>query len=255
MMSILYGMCYKFHVYEFINEGVMDFMSGFLMCPKCGEFLEVQEDMPIIMCHRCETLHIIFPAANKDDYSSQILPYKIRPAYMPSYGFKYLYRASDCKSGAIASYKLHLMNRKVFQAASRIMNRGLYPQALQFFALIPGFEGVSAKEKECREAIYSKVFDAAIKRVEEAGEKFSTLTPANIEHVIAAMILELSDQKLPYSSEFMSEIRAVAAKKHKDFMKTYTPPKRKGNFAIILGVALQGLVMWIIFKILEALLS
>ena len=230
-------------------------MPGFLMCPKCGEFLEVQEDTCVIICPHCETLHVLFPTSNKDEYSTQIYHCKSCPVYMPVYGLKYHYTASDGKSGAIASYKLLLMNRKVFQAASRIMNRGLYPQALQFFALIPGFEGVTAKERECREAIYSKVFDSAIKRVEEAGKKFSTLTPANIEHVIAAMILELSDQKLPYSSEFISEIRAVAAKKHKDFMKTYIPPKRKGNFAIILGVALQGLIMWIIFKILEALLS
>ena len=225
------------------------------MCPKCGEFLEVQDDTRVIICHHCETVHILFPATNKDDYSSQIHTCKSCPAYMPAYGFKYIYRSSDGKIGAIVSYKLHLMKRKIFQSASRIMNRGLYVQALQFFALIPGFEGVSAKEKVCREAIYSKVFDTAIKRVEKAGKKFTNLTPANIKHVIAAMVLELSEQKLPHGIAFMHEIRAVAAKKHKDFMKTYSPPKRNGHFAIILGVALQGLVMWIIYKILEALLS
>ena len=230
-------------------------MPGFLMCPKCGEFLEVSENTRVIICHRCETVHILSPVPNKYDYSSQIYPCKSCPVYMPAYGFKYLYTASDGKNGAIASYKLYLTQRKIFQTASRIMNRGLHAQALPFFALIPNFDGVKAKERECREAIYSKVFDSAIKRVEEAGKKFTNLTPANIEHVIAAMILELSEQKLPHGAKFMNEIRAAAAKKHKDFMKSYNPPKRKGNLAIILGVALQGLVMWIIFKILEALLS
>ena len=230
-------------------------MAGFVMCPKCGGFIEASENSHVIICHKCGTLHTLSPECNKAAYSKRIHPCNDCPDYSPRYTLKPLYTLSDAKIGAISSYKLHLMQRKVFQTASRVMNRGLYAQALEFFAIIPNFDGVKAKAKECREAIYSKVFDSAITHVEQAAQKLSNITPANLDHVIAAMMLELSEQKLPSGAEYMHEINAVAAKKHKDFMKTYNPPKRKGDFTVFLGVALQGLVMWIIFKILEALLS
>ena len=163
------------------------------MCPKCGGFMEVSENSHAIICHKCGTLHTIIPASNETHYSKQIYSCKKRPAYSPRYTLKPLYRFSDGKIGAIPSYKLHLTQRKIFQAACRVMNRGLYAQALDFFAIIPNFDCVSAKVQECRKHIHNT--------------------------------------------------------------KTVPAKKRKGDFAVILGVMLQGLVMWIIFKVLEALLS
>ncbi|MBQ9432869.1 MAG: hypothetical protein IJU26_01500, partial [Synergistaceae bacterium] len=204
---------------------------------------------------KCGTLHTLSPDSNKDLYSKNIHNCTKQPDYPPRYTLKSIYRFFDGKTGATAFYKLHLAQRKVFQTACRVMNRGLYAQALDFFAIIPNFDGVKAKARECREAVYSKVFDSTIKHVEQEAQKFRNITPANLDHVTAAMMLELSEQKLPSGAEYIHEIKAVAAKKHKDFMKIYKPPKRKGDFAVILGALLQGLVMWIIFKILEALLS
>ncbi len=165
-------------------------MAGFIMCPKCGEFIEVSENSHVIICHHCGTVHTLSPDSNKALYSKRIHPCNDCPDYTPRYSLKYLLRLSDGKTGAIISYKLHLTQRKIFQTACRVMNRGLYAQALDFFAIIPNFDGVSAKVQECRRHIHN-----------------------------------------------------TKTKKH------------KRNFAVILGVLLQGLVMWIIFKILEALLS
>ena len=230
-------------------------MPGFLMCPKCGEFLEVQEDTRVIICHHCGTLHTLSPESNKAAYSKRIHPCNDCPDYTPRYTLKPLYTLSDAKIGAISSYKLHLMQRKVFQTACRVMNRGLYAQALDFFSIIPNFEGVKAKAKECREAIYSKVFDSAVKRLELTTPKSRNINPANLDYVVAAMMLELSEQKLPSGAEYVHEIRAVAGKKHKDFMKTYKPPKSSSVFAGLLGAVLQGLGMILIFEILRALFS
>ena len=172
------------------------------MCPKCGEFIEASEDSHVIICHKCGTLHTLSPDSNKDLYSKNIHNCTKQPDYPPRYTLKSIYRFFDGKTGATAFYKLHLAQRKVFQTACRVMNRGLYAQALDFFAIIPNFDGVSAKVQECR------------KHINEA----------------------------------------KPAQKHEAPVKSNTP-KRKGDFAVILGVFLQGLVMWIIFKVLEALLS
>lgn len=174
-------------------------MAGFVMCPKCGGFIEASENSHAIICHHCGTLHTLSPESNKAQYSKRIHPCNDCPDYTPRYTLKPLYNLSDAKTGAISSYKLHLMQRKVFQTASRVMNRGLYAQALDFFAIIPNFEGVQAKVQECKQAIQN----------------------TNIVH------------------------------------KADTVPTQKhaGNFAIVCGALLQVLVMWIIFKILEALLS
>ena len=160
------------------------------MCPKCGEFIEASEYSHVIICHKCGTLHTLSPDSNKDLYSKNIHNCTKQPDYPPRYTLKSIYRFFDGKTGATAFYKLHLAQRKVFQTACRVMNRGLYAQALDFFAIIPNFEGVSAKVQECRK-----------------------------------------------------HIQNTKTKKH------------KVNFAVILGVMLQGLVMWLIFKILEGFLS
>ena len=225
------------------------------MCPKCGEFIEVQENSRAIICHHCGTLHTISSASNKALYSKHIYSCNDCPDYAPRYSLKPIYKPSDGKTGAIPSYQLHLAQRKIFQTASRVMNRGLYAQALEFFAIIPNFDGVKAKAKECREAIYSKVFDSAVKRLELTAPKSRNINPANLDYVVAAMMLELSEQKLPSGAEYVHEIRAVAGKKHKDFMKTYKPPKSSSVFAGLLGAVLQGLGMILIFEILRALFS
>ena len=168
-------------------------LAGFVMCPKCGEFIEVCENSHVIICHKCGTLHTLSHESNKALYGKNIHPCKKRSDYTPRYTLKYLRRLSDGKMGAISSYKLHLAQRKIFQTACRVMNRGLYAQALDFFAIIPNFDGVNAKIQECRKHIH--------------------------------------------------KTKTIPAKKH------------KGDFAVILGVMLQWLVMWLIFKILEALLS
>ena len=160
------------------------------MCPKCGEFIEASEYSHVIICHKCGTLHTLSPDSNKDLYSKNIHNCTKQPDYPPRYTLKSIYRFFDGKTGATAFYKLHLAQRKVFQTACRVMNRGLYAQALDFFAIIPNFDGVSAKVQECRK-----------------------------------------------------HIQNTKTKKH------------KVNFAVILGVMLQGLVMWLIFKILEGFLS
>ena len=160
------------------------------MCPKCGEFIEASEDSHVIICHKCGTLHTLSHESNKALYGKNIHHCKKRPDYSPRYTLKPIYRFFDGKIGAIAFYKLHLAQRKIFQTACRVMNRGLYAQALDFFTIIPNFDGVNIKVQECRK-----------------------------------------------------HIQNTKTKKH------------KGNVAVILGVMLQGLVMWLIFKILEALLS
>ena len=177
----------------------VEIMVGFIMCPKCGGFMEVSENSHAIICHKCGTLHTISPEFNKALYSKSIHPCNDCPDYTPRYTLKPLYTLSDAKIGAISFYKLHLTQRKVFQTACRVMNRGLYAQALDFFAIIPNFEGVEAKVHECRQ---------------------------HIEH-----------------TQPVHDTKPVPAK------------ERKGNFAIVCGALLQVLVMWIIFKILEALLS
>ena len=169
---------------------MVEILAGFVMCPKCGEFIEVSENSHVIICHKCGTLHTLYHESNKAQDSKNIHPCKKRPDYTPRYTLKYLRRLSDGKIGAISSYKLYLAQRKIFQTACRVMNRGLYAQALDFFAIIPNFEGVSAKVQECKR-----------------------------------------------------HIQNTKTKKH------------KVNFAVILGVMLQGLVMWLIFKILEGFLS
>ncbi len=173
-------------------------MAGFVMCPKCGEFMEVSENSHAIICHHCGTLHTVIPESNKALYSKHIHPDNSRPSYAPRYSLKRLYIFSNGKIGAIIYYKLHLTRRKVFQTACRIMNRGLYAQALEFFAIIPNFDGVSAKVQECRQ---------------------------HVEH------------------QLTQNTKPVPAK------------KRNGDFAIILGVLLEGLVIWVIFKIIGYLLS
>ena len=160
------------------------------MCSKCGEFIEASEDSHIIICHKCGTLHTLSPDSNKAIYRKNIHHCKKQPDYPPKYTLKSIYRFFDGKTGATAFYKLHLAQRKVFQTACRVMNRGLYAQALDFFAIIPNFDGVSAKVQECRKHIHN-----------------------------------------------------TKTKKH------------KVDFAVFLGVMLQGLIMWLIFKLMEALLS
>lgn len=230
-------------------------MAGFVMCPKCGGFIEASENSHVIICHHCGTLHTISSASNKALYSKHIYSCNDCPDYAPRYSLKPIYKPSDDNIGVISSYQLHLAQRKIFQTASRVMNRGLYAQALEFFAIIPNFDGVKAKAKECREAIYSKVFDSAVKRLELTAPKSRNINPANLDYVVAAMMLELSEQKLPSGAEYVHEIRAVAGKKHKDFMKTYKPPKSPSIFAGLLGAVLQGLGMILIFEILRALFS
>ena len=174
-------------------------MTGFLMCPKCGEFIEVHENSSAIICHHCGTLHTISSASNNNIYSKYIYSYNTQPDYTPRYSLKQLYMISDGKIGAIPSYKLHLTQRKVFQTACRVMNRGLYAQALDFFAIIPKFEGVDAKVQECRKAIHK--------------------------------------------ADTMRKVNSLPAK------------KRKNYIAIIFGAILQGVVILLIIKILEGLLS
>ncbi len=128
-------------------------MAGFVMCPKCGRFMETSENSHAIICHHCGTLHTISPDSNKAIYSKHIHPNNSRPSYTPKYSLKQLYILSYAKIDAIPSYKLHLAQRRIFQTACRVMNRGLYAQALDFFAIIPNFDGVSAKVQECRQLI------------------------------------------------------------------------------------------------------
>ncbi len=171
--------------------------------------MEVSENFHAVMCPHCGSLHTISPASNKALYIKHIHPDNSRPSYAPRYSLKQIYILSDAKTGAIPSYKLRLTQRKVFQTACRVMDRGLYAQALDFFALIPNFDGVNAKVQECR---------------------------LHVEH-----------------SQPVHNTKPAPAK--------YVPPKyiptneRKSDFAIILGVLLQGLVMWIIFEFIGYLLS
>ena len=126
------------------------------MCPKCGEFIEACENSHVIICHKCGTLHTLSHDSNKAQDSKNFYLCKKRPDYTPRYNLKYSLRLSDGKIGAISSYKLYLAQLRIFQTACRVMNRGLYAQALDFFAIIPNFEGVSAKVQECRKHLERK---------------------------------------------------------------------------------------------------
>lgn len=180
-------------------------MTGFLMCPKCGSFIEVHEVSRVVICPQCGTKHKLPASANKSYCEKE--NYNSLSAHTFMQNFKHVYVTSERKSHAVKDYRYLRFKRGLFKIACEAMKNGNFSKALNIFGVFPDFPEAAEKAEECRRAISQSAYNEASTR-----------------------------------------------RKHAEFMKNYESPQRTRCIIIALSVALQGLVMWIIFKILGALM-